>query len=143
MKALTLTQPWATLMALRAKQIETRSWYTSYRGELVIHAAKGFPKWAKETCEEPEFAAALRGASAETLPLSQGLCIVKLLACIPTSQLHKVEAVLGRKPSVNELKFGDFSEGRFAWVTEFVRPLANQSPVKGALGLWEWNEVAR
>jgi len=52
MKALTLTQPWASLMALQSKTIETRSWYTAYRGELVIHAAKGFPKWAKETCEE-------------------------------------------------------------------------------------------
>ena len=29
MKALTLTQPWATLVAMAAKQVETRSWYSS------------------------------------------------------------------------------------------------------------------
>ena len=42
MKALTLTQPWATLIAVGAKRIETRSWGTSYRGRIAIHAAKGF-----------------------------------------------------------------------------------------------------
>ena len=41
MKAISLTQPWATLVAIGAKQIETRSWGTPYRGELAIHAAKG------------------------------------------------------------------------------------------------------
>ena len=43
MKALTLTQPWASLVAIGAKRIETRSWSTPYRGLLAIHAAKGFP----------------------------------------------------------------------------------------------------
>src|SRR3954451_22243677 len=48
--ALTLTQPWATLVAIGAKQIETRSWGTSYRGWLAIHAAKGYPDAAKAEC---------------------------------------------------------------------------------------------
>ena len=43
MKALTLTQPWASLVACGAKTIETRSWRTPYRGPVAIHAAKGFP----------------------------------------------------------------------------------------------------
>ena len=34
-KALTLTQPWATLVAIGAKRIETRSWSTRYRGPLT------------------------------------------------------------------------------------------------------------
>lgn len=38
MKALTLHQPWASLVALGVKRIETRSWSTSYRGALAIHA---------------------------------------------------------------------------------------------------------
>lgn len=40
MKALTLWQPWATLIAIGAKTIETRSWSTNHRGPLAIHAAK-------------------------------------------------------------------------------------------------------
>jgi hypothetical protein len=39
-KAITLWQPWASLVALGVKSIETRSWSTSYRGPLAIHAAK-------------------------------------------------------------------------------------------------------
>ena len=38
MKALSLRQPWATLVAIGAKQIETRSWSTAYRGTIAIHA---------------------------------------------------------------------------------------------------------
>jgi activating signal cointegrator 1 len=40
MKALTLWQPWASLVAFGVKTIETRSWSTKYRGPLAIHAAK-------------------------------------------------------------------------------------------------------
>jgi len=35
MKALTLYQPFASLVALGLKQVETRSWRTSYRGPLA------------------------------------------------------------------------------------------------------------
>lgn len=59
MKAISLTQPWATLVHLGAKRVETRSWYTSYRGQLVIHAAKGYPRWARDLTETPAFQAAL------------------------------------------------------------------------------------
>lgn len=45
MKALTLHQPWASLVAIGAKTIETRSWRTSYRGPLAMHAAKRSPTW--------------------------------------------------------------------------------------------------
>lgn len=47
MRAITLTQPWSSLVARGQKKIETRSWQTSYRGPLAIHAAKGFPGYAK------------------------------------------------------------------------------------------------
>lgn len=39
MKALTLWQPWATLVAMEVKKIETRCWSTKYRGEIAIHSA--------------------------------------------------------------------------------------------------------
>lgn len=40
MKALTLHQPWASLIAAGVKTIETRSWSTRYRGPLAVHAGK-------------------------------------------------------------------------------------------------------
>ena len=42
-KALTLWQPWASLIALGVKTAETRSWATDYRGPLAIHAAARRP----------------------------------------------------------------------------------------------------
>jgi len=43
MKAITLWQPWASLIACGAKKYETRSWYTNYRGKIAIHASKKKP----------------------------------------------------------------------------------------------------
>lgn len=40
MKVLTIKQPWASLIALGEKHIETRSWKTKYRGTLLIHSRK-------------------------------------------------------------------------------------------------------
>lgn len=48
MKAISLWQPWASLVAVGAKKIETRSWATKYRGSLAIHATK---KWNLELSE--------------------------------------------------------------------------------------------
>ncbi len=39
MKALTIWQPWASLIACGVKKYETRSWPTKYRGPIAIHSA--------------------------------------------------------------------------------------------------------
>jgi hypothetical protein len=49
MKVLTFTQPWATLVAIGAKRIETRSWYTNYRGPLAFTRRRRFPR-ARKCC---------------------------------------------------------------------------------------------
>lgn len=38
MKAITVQQPWAQLIAVGAKAFETRAWKTNYSGPLAIHA---------------------------------------------------------------------------------------------------------
>ena len=40
MKALSIMQPWAWLIANGHKDIENRSWPTRYRGPVLIHAGK-------------------------------------------------------------------------------------------------------
>lgn len=40
MKAITISQPWANLVAEGLKIVETRNWQTNYRGPLAIHAGK-------------------------------------------------------------------------------------------------------
>ena len=43
MKAITILQPYASLIVAGAKQYETRSWDTPYRGIIAIHAGKNKP----------------------------------------------------------------------------------------------------
>ena len=46
MKALSIRQPWAWLIVNGYKDIENRTWSTSYRGRIYIHASKTFdPSW--------------------------------------------------------------------------------------------------
>ena len=44
MKALTIKEPWASLIINGYKTYEFRSWNTSYRGKILIHAGRGFDK---------------------------------------------------------------------------------------------------
>ncbi len=44
MKALSIRQPWAWLVAAGIKDIENRTWRTSYRGPLLIHASAGMTR---------------------------------------------------------------------------------------------------
>jgi hypothetical protein len=134
MKTLSLTQPWATLVAIGAKQFETRSWPTRYRGPLAIHASKGFPKDCRELCLEEPFLTTLHNAgypSWRELPTGVVLCTCILFGC------GEVE-LLTRSISDTEAIFGDYSDGRYAWRLTNVEQLPEPIAAKGALGLWEW-----
>ncbi|WP_289006101.1 ASCH domain-containing protein [uncultured Parabacteroides sp.] len=44
MKALSIKQPWASLIAHGIKDIENRTWRTNYRGCILIHASASYSK---------------------------------------------------------------------------------------------------
>ncbi len=133
MKALTLIQPWATLVAIGAKRYETRSWSTTYRGPLAITASKGFPMEYRDLCEEAFYQPALLPlGGAAKLPRGAVLCTCRLVA------VHRTEDIRGTL-SKRELAFGGYDDGRFAWELTEVRQLPNPIPCKGAMGLWEWD----
>jgi hypothetical protein len=52
-RAVTLSQPWATLLALGVKTTETRAWTTNYSGPLLIHAGKSLPTEAIDLLTDP------------------------------------------------------------------------------------------
>ena len=54
MKALSIKQPWAWLIAVGWKDIENRSWATSYRGRFQIHASRAWdiPEDENESFEQ-------------------------------------------------------------------------------------------
>ena len=125
MKALTLTQPWATLVALGYKQIETRSWTTKYRGKLYIHAAKGFPRDAKEFASEE----AALGRIPKRIPLGAIVATARLV------DVRKTEEV-SLEISGLERRLGDYYPGRYAWLLEDIEPQPEPIPWRGALGLF-------
>lgn len=140
MKALTLTQPWATLVALGAKRIETRTWHTKYTGPIAIHAAKGFPKWAQETCWRDPFDEVLRGLLGDgtwkcidpkLLPTAAVIATANLDSCRSTSDV-------AGEISEQERAFGDYSAGRYAWSLSDVKVFYPPILAKGAQGLWRW-----
>ena len=137
MKAISIMQPWATLIAEGHKRIETRNWTTYYRGPLAIHASKGLPGWLADVVRgEPQFAAALgnlfdpRGRVLGDLPRG---CIVATCRLV-TIQFITVDFSITNK----ERAFGDYTAGRYAWLLTDVQPLTTPVPARGALGLWEW-----
>lgn len=136
MKAISLYQPWATLVATRAKRLETRGWYSAYRGTLAIHASKKFTAADRALCFQEPFRSALEAAGyhhPNDLPLG---------AVVATATLSAVQPITERNtPPEPERSFGNYSvPGRFAFVLDDVTPLPIPIPAKGALSLWEWDE---
>jgi activating signal cointegrator 1 len=166
MKVLTLTQPWATLVAIGAKTIETRSWPTKYRGPLAIHAAKHIPTeyrkltgwtvepfasvlegvlWDKRDCTMNLFGQLTPGTQYKEYPDRLHLgCIIATCELVAVDELkypHQYGWEIGRKGWLmtdQEKAFGDFTLGRFVWLLANVKPLLKPIPAKGSLGLWEF-----
>ena len=142
MKALTLIQPWATLVALSEKKIETRSWKTLYQGEIAIHAGK---KIDKEVCEKEPYKSvlAIHGYTADNLPTGCVVATCYLVDCckIFYDEVDEVSRLMDNdctKIRGNELHFGDYTSGRYGWKLSSVKMLENPIPIKGSLRLWNW-----
>lgn len=145
MKAITIKQPWATLIALGEKRFETRGWQTKHRGQLAIHAGK---KVDREACEITEIKAALarHGYTADNLPTGAVVAMCELKECWSIgidyqsgmAELHNGTIVHSRDVGLKEEKFGWYDDGRYAWELGDVQALPQPIPTKGQLSLWEW-----
>jgi hypothetical protein len=142
---MSLWDPWGTLVASRAKQIETRHWETRYRGPIAIHVAKRWDYEQEALLHEPYFRAALLEAryegiwTGDRLPFGHVVAIAHLAACIPMRDLLHSEYASWL--TEEERAFGDYSLGRFAWIFSqagAIEPI----PAKGAQGIWEWTPPA-
>ncbi len=136
MKAITLTQPWSSMVAIGAKKIETRSWRTTYRGLIAIHAAKSFPLSAQEVAEDnlDWYRTELKEAGIESIeqfPLGKIVAVANLRNCIPAEEAFP-------RITVDESWLGDYSPGRWAWVLSDVHRMITEVAAKGSLGLWTW-----
>ncbi len=151
MKALTLTQPWATLVACGAKRIETRSWATDFRGRIAIHAAKGLsPIGGKrglyEICCEAPFrdviADAFKSTREEAFDAARELPLGAIVATADLVDVRRIDMKLRAQVQAQtitpfEIDFGDYTSGRYAWFLENVNTLAEPIYCNGALSLWD------
>jgi hypothetical protein len=139
MKALTLWEPWASLIAIGAKRIETRSWATSYRGPLAIHASKKVPSDISDFYEEnqlPWDLTRLGFFNITDLPAGMVLATCRLVDVIPTTSPYLTEVL-----KTKEANYGDYEPGRFAWILTDITHLEVPVPAIGHQGLWTWDEV--
>lgn len=154
MKALTLYQPWAYLVALREKTFETRSWWTGYRGPILIHAAKKFPPHAQTLAElDTQFLKSLGHEFGDnkfkTLPFGKIVAVAELVNCYKIDQLDKADGIPVMAHLENygfvekkEVTFGDYRPiGRFAWQLKNVHQLAEPIQAKGMQRIWNWDET--
>jgi len=125
-RGVSLWQPWATLMDLGAKRRETRSWSTTFRGWLLIHAAKRWTREQQQISAESPFRGAIAGGK---LPLGCLLCVVRVVDC---------QAIRANLPSDRgELAFGDYQPGRFQWITDRVVRIPTPIPFLASQGFFD------
>jgi hypothetical protein len=132
MYALSVVQPYASLLVLGAKRFETRPWHTAYRGPLAIHAGARFPPAARALCLREPFRTALRRAGlpdCERLPLGVVLGTVFLLDCVRVEDLPDVPEA--------ERALGDFRPGRWAWRVSEPAPWPAPVAARGRLGVFQ------
>ena len=122
MKAITLWQPWASLIVDGRKTIETRPmpWY--YEGWVAIHAGL---KIDREAC--------IRfGYDPETIPRGA------ILGQAFKVGLYHFERRLEGKQYTPDA-YGDFTPGRYGYpfddIVKFTAPVVE----KGHQGFWDWN----
>lgn len=140
MKAITIKQPWASLIAINKKHYETRSWNTKYRGPILIHAGK---KIEKEYLKDYLFKNPLSESgikNIEDIPVGAIIAKAILKDCIKVVECGYTYSILedGTKIEGDEFYFGDYSEGRYIWKLEEVIQLKEPIPCKGQLSLWNY-----
>ena len=141
MKALTLWQPWASLIATGRKISETRSWAPPeglIGATIAIHAARRKPKRDEIAHTRSEDL---------MLPLGVVVCLAEIKA------VHRVSGIsipLDGEPQwvtgpegclIHTLDaYGDYSTGRYVWVLDKVRKLIEPIESGGWQRLWELDD---
>jgi hypothetical protein len=144
-KALTLWEPWASAMAWGLKRVETRSWGTSFRGPMAITAAKRDTEEEREwliemTRRHRENFSAFTDFSGDNesgrhrLGFGRALCWGNLVNCVRIGPRFR-EGI-----SQLEHDWGDYSDGRYAWVFDNVMTHPVGIPVRGFQQIWNLPE---
>lgn len=120
---ISVRQPWAWLLVNGVKKVENRTWETSYRGPLLIHASRTTVDLIRTNCSEL-FADM---PPADMLPLGCLVGMVHLAECITLKDAQRRRDLAGQ---------GRFIEGPFCWIMNKPRPMFKPISFIGRLGLF-------
>lgn len=125
-KAISIKQPWASMICMGLKDVENRTWLTHYRGRIFIHASQKADARFKQASANRIFTAAQQ----VVIPKKDGLL------CIPSLAFSSIigEAVI--TDCVQNSKSIWAELGLYHWVIE--RPVLYDMPVRcnGSLSFW-------
>lgn len=127
MKAITIKQPWATLIAKGYKEYEFRTWKTKYRGDILIHAGKGIDKLAMAKFKHLN------------LVYPRGKIIAKATITDCISVNHEFAQKMFKKDHLvyNGL-LNDDSKYNYGFKLENIEEI-NHLEAKGKLSLWDYD----
>lgn len=136
MKALTIHQPFAGLIAAGLKTCENRTWATNYRGPLAIHAGLS-EKWGSEDDWLDFWEHEVPWGPGECLPRDDSdimrggiVAVCALVDCVKVDDPRlKLCKYFGAKPAQRR-----HFEGPWCWILANPRPV--WVPCKGQQGLW-------
>lgn len=123
MKALTIKQPWATLIMQGDKRFEFRSWKTNFRGDVLIHAGKGLDK---------EAVVRLKKYLPDELPMGKILGKVTITDCVPMSD--EFAKMLSKENS--DIYTSHSFSNNYGFKIENVEVFDTPIDAKGQLGFW-------
>lgn len=127
MKAISIKEPFASLIASGVKKNETRSWKTNYRGELFIHASKIPVQTLRNNILKDVI---------KDMKLNCGniICKCNLVDCVYMDEKF-IENI---KQDPIEYSVGEYKIGRYAWILEDVE-LTYPIPINGKLNIWNFD----
>src|SRR5258708_35090327 len=121
MRALTIRPPWAWAIAVAGKDVENRTWQTSHRGLLAIHAGKG----EDDPYGMPDDTRRLYHQQAARLPAA---ALGAVVAVVDVTGCHLSWGGCGCSQWA--------VPGQYHWQLANVRPLARPVPARGVLNRW-------
>ncbi len=126
MLAISVKQPFASLLVSGRKRFETRSFPTKVRGFLAIHA--GLRMETAISMELEKLVVREFGSKwTITLPTGAIVGVVDLVECHPTEELELSDA---------QRLTGDFTAGRWAWEMHVVKAFDRPRKQQGSLGFF-------
>lgn len=147
MPALTLWQPWASLMAIGVKSIETRSWPAPVKligDRIALHAAARVPTPARGPMFVGDFHVAqggtwLHGRDVDVpMPFGAVVATARLSACVPIveTESHRPAPQRSDQPCVTNPHDGGNLVGY--WRDGFVTYFSDRPFGDYRVGRWAW-----